>query len=313
MKKWITLGFVCLLGLAACRRAEEIAEQPTATATLPTAEEATAGPLPSETATAASPITTPEEATGGTTATAAPSPTPTLPATLPADPAGNPSPTVCGPPAGWVIYIIQPGDTLFALAQRTGTTVAAIQLANCLPNTTIYSGTGLYLPASPATVTPSLTPTATPTGSATATGSATVTPSATSTPEQPQPQFTATSTPSPTSTPELPVPSGPGDPQVEVAPVEAPAGSVFTFTVHLTHTVQANLQVLKDGNLIFQQAVTGDPNHRAVVFFTTTPDAAPGEYFVLLMLEGQLKAVRSFIVQSPTTPAAPFAPAQEDS
>lgn len=39
----------------------------------------------------------------------------------------------CGQiPSGWRLYTVQPGNTLFSLAQQTGTTIAAIQQANCL-------------------------------------------------------------------------------------------------------------------------------------------------------------------------------------
>ena len=39
----------------------------------------------------------------------------------------------CGPvPFGWQRYTVQPGDTLFSLAQSRGTTIGAIRQANCL-------------------------------------------------------------------------------------------------------------------------------------------------------------------------------------
>jgi LysM repeat protein len=69
----------------------------------------------------------------------------------------------CGPPAGWNTYRIQSGDTLFSIATRFQTTVAALQQANCLGgSTTIISGQVLYVPNNP-TITPTKTekPTAT--------------------------------------------------------------------------------------------------------------------------------------------------------
>lgn len=40
---------------------------------------------------------------------------------------------ICGQvPVGWQLYTVQPGNTLFSLAQQTGTTVATIQQVNCL-------------------------------------------------------------------------------------------------------------------------------------------------------------------------------------
>jgi len=51
---------------------------------------------------------------------------------------------------------VQHGDTLVALAWRTGTTVSAIMQANCLSSQTIYAGQRLYLP--PVTILPTPTP-----------------------------------------------------------------------------------------------------------------------------------------------------------
>ncbi|MCX8063395.1 MAG: LysM peptidoglycan-binding domain-containing protein [Anaerolineales bacterium] len=56
----------------------------------------------------------------------------------------------CGPPASWVIYIIQKGDTLYSIAVQTGTTVADLQWANCLGNSTmVRAGQKLYVPRLP--------------------------------------------------------------------------------------------------------------------------------------------------------------------
>ena len=130
---------------------------------------------------------------------------------VPSLPYVTPPPTPpCGPPAGWVVYIVQIGDTLYSLAQRTGSTVAALRQANCLPDDTIRIGQRLYVPRLPTPIlsptptvtrTPSPTPTAsvtpTPTNgitlTPTPTNGVTVTPSATPVPP------TATFTPTPTA------------------------------------------------------------------------------------------------------------------
>lgn len=57
----------------------------------------------------------------------------------------EPTSTSCGPPSGWVSYTVQAGDTLFNLATLTTTTVAEIQSANCLNNTTIIVGEEIFL------------------------------------------------------------------------------------------------------------------------------------------------------------------------
>jgi LysM repeat protein len=73
----------------------------------------------------------------------------------------------CGAPYGWVIYIVRSGDTLSKIAIAYGTTVAQLQSANCMGNSSsIVTGQQLYvpntLPAWPTPV-PTRTPTRTPT------------------------------------------------------------------------------------------------------------------------------------------------------
>lgn len=160
---------------------------------------------------------------------------------LPAAPPSPPPP--CGPPAHWVRYTVQYGDTLYSLAQRTGSTVYAIMQANCMSATTIYAGQTLYLPFHPtppvvptmppqpsATPEPTLPPTAVPTN--TETPAATNTPDSTppaGTPPPPTPTTTATVTvtappsPSPTMGPSL-------------TPTATPTGQLPTATPSITPT-----------------------------------------------------------------------------
>ena len=110
----------------------------------------------------------------------------------------TPTAEPCGPPPSWVIYRIQPGDTLYNLAYRTRTTIEAIRRANCMTGYTVYVGKPIYLPSYPApfTPTPVIYPTLTPTPSPTvAPPSLTPTPTGT-----PFPTFTTTPTPTPTTT-----------------------------------------------------------------------------------------------------------------
>jgi LysM repeat protein len=72
-----------------------------------------------------------------------------------------PSPTQtripCGPPSGWILSLVQPGDTLFRLSQSFGVTVTQLQNANCMGSSTLLRvGRTFYLP-SWATRTPSPT------------------------------------------------------------------------------------------------------------------------------------------------------------
>ncbi len=50
-------------------------------------------------------------------------------------------------PMGVVPYVVQPGDTVFIIAQKFRTSIAAITGANCLPNPDLINvGQILYIP-----------------------------------------------------------------------------------------------------------------------------------------------------------------------
>ena len=111
----------------------------------------------------------------------------------------TPRPYTCGPPLSWVVYIVRPGDTLYSLSLRFGTSIDAIRQANCLPDyDIIYAGQALYLPPLPTPVLPH-TPTPTETPMPTPTPTPIPTESPTFTPTLP-PTFIPTLTPTPTST-----------------------------------------------------------------------------------------------------------------
>jgi LysM repeat protein len=121
----------------------------------------------------------------------------------------SPTPWSCGPPLGWVVYIVRSGDTLFSLSMRFGVGIEAIRRANCLPDYVIRSGQALYLPPLPPTPIPpatsspipTLPPTSTPTG--TPVSSPTLTPIPTQVPTftpSPVPTGYPTLTATPTST-----------------------------------------------------------------------------------------------------------------
>ena len=116
---------------------------------------------------------------------------------------------VCGPPSGWVYYIVQPSDTLYKLSLIYKVSVAQLQLANCL-GTSTYIRVGqrlfvpFYLPPTPTftltpTVTRTPTPTLTPSNTATLPVGFTPAPTNTFTPS-PTSTATSTSTSTPTST-----------------------------------------------------------------------------------------------------------------
>ncbi|MDY6876392.1 MAG: LysM peptidoglycan-binding domain-containing protein [Chloroflexota bacterium] len=169
-----------------------------------------------------------------------------LPPTFYSSPTPRPYP--CGPPLGWVVYYVQPGDTLYRLSRYLNVGIEAIRLANCLDNYTIYVGQALYLPSLPPTRTltsvPSYTPTSTEsptltiTPTSTPTESPTFTPTFISTPT-PTPTPTATFTPtSPTPTPTY-TPTSTGIPGPTPTPSITPTPTEFptpTYTPALSTT-----------------------------------------------------------------------------
>ena len=120
----------------------------------------------------------------------------------------------CGPPPAWVRYLVQPGDTVFSLARRTGTSVIEIINANCLDfNARIYVNTLIYLPRLPATATP--TPSPVPTNTPQPPPPPTATP-------QPPPPPTPTETPPPPPPTETPLPPPPTETPLPPTPTETP-------------------------------------------------------------------------------------------
>jgi LysM repeat protein len=83
----------------------------------------------------------------------------------------------CGAPSGWVVYIVQPGDTLFNIAQRVNSSVSQLKYANCLTSDNIRVGQKLYVPYQPAPIASPTAPIAT-----THPPTATITPAPTATP-----------------------------------------------------------------------------------------------------------------------------------
>jgi len=153
----------------------------------------------------------------------------------------TPRPYTCGPPYGWIVYMVQPGDTLYSLSRRTGTSIDSIRRANCMTGYTIYAGSPLYLPRLPAALTPSPTVTFTPSPSASPTPSltptATGTPAGTSTftptvepttPVSPTLTFTPTPTPTNTAPPPTQTPSPTSTPTATHTPTPTVVSPVST-------------------------------------------------------------------------------------
>jgi LysM repeat protein len=94
-------------------------------------------PIPPVYPTPVIPTVTPIATLGVATVTVTPILLPTITSTP------TPTPT---PPSKQIVHVVQPGDTLFSLARRYGTTVEAIMALNRLPNTTIRVGQQLLIP-----------------------------------------------------------------------------------------------------------------------------------------------------------------------
>jgi hypothetical protein len=84
-------------------------------------------------------------------------PTPTLPAVPPTGPvtaSGRavpvpPPSAACRAPLGWFAYVVRPGDTIYALARRTGTDAETLRRANCLSGDSLAAGAVIYIPSPP--------------------------------------------------------------------------------------------------------------------------------------------------------------------
>jgi hypothetical protein len=92
-------------------------------------------------------------AKGGSQSTASPNiatATPAGPAAPGAQAAqGVPTPTTCAPQAGWVVYTIMPGDSLWSLADRTNSSVEAIKFGNCKQDDLLVAYDTIHLPRRP--------------------------------------------------------------------------------------------------------------------------------------------------------------------
>lgn len=71
----------------------------------------------------------------------------------------NPPVRICPPPGGWYVTTVQSGDTLAGLAGKYHTTADSLAKANCLTaDTTLSSGTVVYVPGPSAPATESCKP-----------------------------------------------------------------------------------------------------------------------------------------------------------
>lgn len=78
-------------------------------------------------------------------------PTPTdLPTSTPAPPGSGVPIATCGAPAGWPVYVVQPGNTLFSIARAVGSGVNELAQANCIRDVNAISvGDELSVPRLP--------------------------------------------------------------------------------------------------------------------------------------------------------------------
>lgn len=156
------------------------------------------------------------------TATPLPTATPKLvPTSTPA-----PSGYQCGPPTGWVLYTVRPGENLFRITLRYDVSLYQMRQANCLTGNQIYAGQRIYVPyyLEPS---PVETPVATPTSPSPEPPTSTPVPPATQPPPTatPEPSPTLpppTATPAPPTATPLPSPTSPPPTATRVPPTPTP-------------------------------------------------------------------------------------------
>ncbi len=182
------------------------------------------------------------------------------------NPAAPPAPTPpCGPPSTWRQYTVQRGETMFRLALRSGTTIAAILNANCLSSTNLQAGQVIFLPpmgAVPPTAVPTATPSSTATTTATSTATATSTTTGTAT-IPPLPTTTATGTSTATGT-------------ATTTPTASPTGSA-TPTASVTATASATATSTPSATPTNAPTDTATPTATAAPTDTATPTATATE------------------------------------
>ena len=61
-------------------------------------------------------------------------------------PSLTPTATICSIPAGWIYYVVKPGDTLDHIGEYYRINSAELQQANCLETTELVPGSGIYVP-----------------------------------------------------------------------------------------------------------------------------------------------------------------------
>jgi LysM repeat protein len=71
---------------------------------------------------------------------------PTSEDTATKEPPPIPSQVQCGPPYGWITYIVKPGDNLYRIGLAFGVGVLQLKLANCLTSDAIRAGQTLFVP-----------------------------------------------------------------------------------------------------------------------------------------------------------------------
>jgi LysM repeat protein len=136
---------------------------------------------------------------------------------------GTPPPTdiPCGPPSGWVYYIVKKGDTLYSIGRAYSVSPAQLQAANCMgSSTTIRIGQKLQVP-NVTPIMPSSTPTLTNTPA----------PELTATPTLIPPSTTPTVIlPSLSPTPILATITPPLPTETPIIPTDTPISPTLTFT-----------------------------------------------------------------------------------
>ena len=155
---------------------------------------------------------------------ATPSSTPDVTVTSEIEPTATATPTPeatsCGPPPGWVSYIVQPGENLFRISLRYNISMALLIEANCLTSSNVFAGQSLFVPFQAPPSTSTANPVPAPTETIAPAETVPPQPSATPVPPTHTPPPSATDIPQPSATPpviDTPIPPPTATPPLPVS------------------------------------------------------------------------------------------------
>lgn len=237
------------------------------------------------------------------------------------DPTPTATVTPCQPslPDGWIPYGVRTGDTLSAIAERTGTTVAQLQQANCLVNADLIPvGKSINAPKPPPTDTPTASvptlaatltaiSTTVVTPSVDITPSATVVPTATTPIAETPPAITATVAPTGTSVITDPISQTPTAVQTPTPPISVTLTVTSEPTTDGTLTSTPVAPTTPVTGTLTPEAPTVTTTALPAATTTATLDATPSPTVTVAETTPTAAATQSPVADTPTPEPLPTA------